>query len=101
MEGKVEGNIKLISIRMKETKVGSPDGMHSYLYSKGETYDIPERLAKIFIEQLKVAEHYTKPKPDKHSKEEYDTDLNLGLGKKEATKGYQKKIMGNEEKDKK
>ena len=40
-----------MKIRMKETKLGSPDGVQVIDYQKGKTYDLPERLAGAFVKQ--------------------------------------------------
>lgn len=90
---------KYVTVIMKENKPGSPDGIHTFLYKKGEQYDLPEKLANVFIDTLNVAEKVNKTIPKK--KEEYDPDLNLGLGKKTAVPDYNKKVMGEKEKGKK
>ena len=44
-----------MKLRMIKTAKGSPDGLKVVEYKKGETYEIPEELAKVFLEQMKVA----------------------------------------------
>ena len=44
-----------MKIVMTETKKGSPDGLKVNTYEKGKTYEIPEELAKVFVEELEVA----------------------------------------------
>lgn len=46
----------MVQIRMLGNKTGSPDGHSVKHYEKGEEYDVPEGLAKVFIEDDKVAE---------------------------------------------
>ena len=38
-----------MKIRMKETKLGSPDGALVTEYKKGRTYDVPDKLADAFV----------------------------------------------------
>lgn len=45
----------MVRIKMLRNKHGSPDG-HSVLhYEQGKEYDVPESLAKVFVEDDKVA----------------------------------------------
>ena len=44
-----------MQLKMIKTAKGSPDGLKVVEYQKGETYEIPEELAKVFLEQMKVA----------------------------------------------
>lgn len=46
----------MVKIIMTSNKAGSPDGHSVKHYEKGTEYDVPESLAKIFVEQDKVAE---------------------------------------------
>jgi len=43
-------------IRMRKTQTGSPDGIKVNTYEKGKTYILPRDLAKVFVNELKVAE---------------------------------------------
>ncbi len=38
-------------VEMKVTQQGSPDGITVVLYEKGIKYDIPDRLAEIFLNE--------------------------------------------------
>ena len=40
-----------MKVKMKATRYGSADGMHVDEYKKGETYDIRESLASIFLKE--------------------------------------------------
>lgn len=46
----------MVKIRMLKSENGSPYGTAVFRYIKDETYEIPESLAEVFIEDLKVAE---------------------------------------------
>lgn len=46
----------MVQIKMLRNKHGSPDGATVKHYEKDEVYDVPESLAKTFIEDDKVAE---------------------------------------------
>jgi len=41
---------------MRKTQTGSPDGIKVNTYEKGKTYILPRDLAKVFVNELKVAE---------------------------------------------
>jgi len=56
-------------IKMLSDKKGSPDGLRVVEYKKDQVYDMPNELAIVFIDQLKVAE--------KHSREEVLTPETL------------------------
>ena len=47
----------MVSIKMTRNKHGSPDGHTVRHYEQGQTYDVPEDLAKLFVEVDKVAEY--------------------------------------------
>lgn len=54
-----------MKIKMLKTRQGSPDGIEVNTYISGETMDVPEELARIFIEQRwarKVTERSVKDK---------------------------------------
>ena len=40
-----------MKVKMKATRYGSPDGMRVDEYKKGETYDMRDALAAIFLEE--------------------------------------------------
>lgn len=42
-------------IRMLRTEKGSPDGIHICVYKKDEDYTLPDKLANIFVNQMKAA----------------------------------------------
>lgn len=44
-----------MKIKMTKTKTGSPNGFHVLEYLEGVEYDIPKDLARVFVEELKVA----------------------------------------------
>ena len=46
-------------IRMVRAHRGSKDGIHLEDFSTGEVYDVPERLAVIFVEQIGCAERFS------------------------------------------
>ncbi len=45
------------TIKMLRNKHGSPDGYTVKHYEKDQEYDVPAALAKIFVEDDKVAEY--------------------------------------------
>lgn len=45
----------MVRIKMTRNKLGSPDGAKVVHYEEGKEYDVPESLAKVFIEEDKVA----------------------------------------------
>jgi hypothetical protein len=89
-------DIKLIKIRMKENCPGSPNGYQTFNYKKGEEYSIPEKLADVFLNTLKVAERVIISHAKKQV-EEYDEDL--VVNKKNAPNTRNKKIMGEDSKE--
>jgi len=84
-------------IRMKKTKLGSSNGMHVQMFEADKEYDVSDRLADIFINQMNVAEE-VKPKKQL-SKEEVDEDLIIN--KKRSPITYNKKIANKEEEENK
>lgn len=40
-----------MKIKILKTMDGSPDGSHVLTYKEGETYDVPEGLAKVFLRE--------------------------------------------------
>ena len=40
-----------MKVRMNSTRRGSPDGIAVHEYYKGESYDLPESLAQVFVEE--------------------------------------------------
>lgn len=87
-------NIKFKTIKMNRNQSGSPDGISIQLYKSGETYKVPEDLAKSFVENLKCAS-YTNPvsnivagiKEDKEIKKaKEDANFNPVADIKEETK---------------
>lgn len=42
---------EMVRIKMLETRTGSPDGMTVCSYSKGEQYELPDRLAQVFVQE--------------------------------------------------
>ncbi len=42
---------KNMKVKMNRTCFGSPDGMQVNEYKKGETYDLPDPLAEVFVQQ--------------------------------------------------
>jgi hypothetical protein len=51
MRKKLVRNINMLKIKMLETRTGSPDGRTVCSYAKDEHYEIPDTLAKVFVEQ--------------------------------------------------
>ena len=84
-------------IRMKKSKPGSSDGMHVKMYEADKQYEVSERLADIFINQMNVAEE-VKPKKELPKK---IIDEELIINKKKAPSVYNKKIMNKEEEENK
>ena len=82
-------------IRMKKSKLGSSNGMHVQMFEADKEYDVSDRLADIFINQMNVAEE-VKPKKQL-SKEEVDEDLIIN--KKRSPITYNKKIANKEEEE--
>jgi hypothetical protein len=60
------------TIQMLETQLGSPDGIEVREYEEDETYELPDRLADIFLEQ-RWAEEVT-PSIDDVLEEQVDED---------------------------
>ena len=52
-----------MKVRMLLDHSGSPDGVGIVNYLKGETYDIPDRLATVFLEQKWAEKHVHKVEP--------------------------------------
>jgi hypothetical protein len=42
---------KIVTVLMKQTMKGSPDGITVNVYEEGETYSMPESLAKVFLSE--------------------------------------------------
>lgn len=47
----------LRTVKMLKDEHGSPDGVHLRPYYAGKRYDIPEGLAKAFVEDMQCAEY--------------------------------------------
>lgn len=41
----------MVKIKMLETRTGSPDGMTVCSYVRGEQYEMPDGLAKVFVNE--------------------------------------------------
>ena len=48
---RVRKPIKIVTIKMTKTNIGSPDGYNVYTYEEGKTYLVSESLAENFIGQ--------------------------------------------------
>lgn len=50
----------MVKIRMKENRIGSPNGIAVCCYNKDQVYivgtDIPSSLANVFVDQMRVAD---------------------------------------------
>ena len=53
---------EFMKIKMKYTRYGSADGMRVDEYKKGETYDVRESLARIFLKEGWAVQHVPKDK---------------------------------------
>ena len=98
-----------MKIYMKATMKGSEDGIKIKLFPCGDVIDTTEELAKIYVEDLKVAEYYKEPKKEepkpeikkevvpenKMVKVEEDKELPKEEPKKEY-KPYKKRKKDNE-----
>ena len=51
---------------MLETEKGSPDGTVTRTYEKGKEYNLPESLARVFIDQMEVAKEVTETVEDEN-----------------------------------
>ena len=51
-----------MKIIMLKTTPGSPNGTEVIKYEKGREYEVPEALARVFVEQIGCAECYDLPK---------------------------------------
>jgi hypothetical protein len=53
-------------VNMLETKLGSPDGIQVNEYKKGEEYNLPSSLARVFLDEkwAKEVKETKKPGPD-------------------------------------
>jgi len=40
-----------VKIKMLETRTGSPDGVSVRTYVKGEQYELPDELARVFVHE--------------------------------------------------
>jgi hypothetical protein len=58
----------MVAIKMTRNSRGSPDGHSVKHYAEGEEYDVPESLAKDFVETDKVAEYVTEKVAEKADK---------------------------------
>jgi hypothetical protein len=41
----------MVKIKMLATKLGSPDGRTVHTYARGEQYELPDDLAKVFVDE--------------------------------------------------
>ena len=48
--------MKLRTVKMLKDCKGCPDGINVRPYYKGEEYNLPDSLGRVFVEDLKVAE---------------------------------------------
>lgn len=48
-----------IKVTMTKTQQGSPDHIRVETYKEGQEYDLPDFLAKTFVEEVKCAEYVT------------------------------------------
>jgi hypothetical protein len=44
-----------MKIKMLKTTQGAADGIHIYAYEAGVIYNLPDSLANVFVNQMKVA----------------------------------------------
>lgn len=65
-----------MKIKMKKTEFGSPDGITNVKFEQGQEYDVTDRLAHVFVEQMKVAEYMGEKKMEKTAPD------NKAIGKK-------------------
>jgi hypothetical protein len=47
----------IVKIKMTRLATGSPDGRTVRRYEAGHTYDVPADLARVFVDDLKVASY--------------------------------------------
>lgn len=50
-------------IQMIKTSTGSPNGLSVATYQQNKIYDVPETLALVFVEKMKVAQLVKKQEP--------------------------------------
>lgn len=56
----------MLKVKMLATTPGSPDGIRVISYREGEVYELPDNLAKAFVDAMHVAELAT-GKPINHA----------------------------------
>ena len=72
------------TVKMLADKSGSPDGVQCRTYFKGKSYDLPESLAKAFVEDLEVAKDVAPAKAEPTADEIAATELQAKQLKAEA-----------------
>lgn len=55
--------MKVVTITMLKDERGSPDGLVLRDYAKGVTYDVPQDLAKAFVEDMQCAVYGDRASP--------------------------------------
>jgi hypothetical protein len=61
--------MKHVTLKMKKTVKGSPDGITARDYKEGETYEVPEALARVFTDVMKCAVAVKTAQPAKATQE--------------------------------
>ena len=77
---------------MIKTSKGSPDGLRVKTYEKGITYDIQEDLAKVFLNEMKVAVLEIETTEDQQEEIETPEDQEPEVKRPEKKKAKKKKI---------
>ncbi len=67
--------IPMTRVKMLRNKHGSPDGVRVNHYEKDVEYDLPEGLAKAFVETDRVAEYLDVEKAEKPVKNKAEKPL--------------------------
>jgi hypothetical protein len=79
-----------MKVKMIKTKKGSPDGFTVCEYLIGESYDIPDDLAKVFIE-MEVAEEFEEAVISDESIKEYIEEVFETPEKPKQTRKYKRR----------
>ena len=83
---------------MTETQAGAPDGIHVTKYEEGKVYEIPEALAKIFVDEVGCAVRYVEGEP-MEMKSEKAAPHNKAMDEVPEDKDEGKGRPGDEERD--
>lgn len=83
-------------VLMKETAIGSIDGIKVQSFEKGQVYNVSDDLFDNFVNMQKVAEDYKSPKVEKKEKTEKKVETELKKKEEKAVTEtfYDNKMYG-------